>query len=79
MSRHCEKCCDILFYVHVYLCRDKIKLCRDKVFFFFFLLKSTVRINLVTTESNYVATNFPTIEMRFDSNFVAIERNNVVT
>ena len=33
----------------------------------------------IATKWNYVATNFPTIEMRFDSNSVATERNNVAT
>ena len=50
-----------------------MELCRDKVF----ILKSKVRTNLVATESNYVTTNFLATEMRFDSNFVASERNHV--
>ena len=52
-----------------------MELCCDKVF----LLKSKVSTNLVTTESNYVVTNFAVTEMRFDSNSVAIERNKVAT
>ena len=48
-------------------------LCCNKVF----LLKSKVRTNLVATESNYVVINFPAIEMRFDSNSVAIEKKKL--
>ena len=52
-----------------------MELCCDKVF----ILKSTVRTNLVATKRNYVVIKFPTIEMRFDSNSVAIEKNKVAT
>ena len=52
-----------------------MELCRDKLF----LLKSKVTINLVMTESNYVATKFHATEMWFDLNSVAIERNKVAT
>ena len=50
-----------------------MELCRDKLF----LLKSKVTTNLVMTESNYVATNFPATEMWFELNSVVIERNKV--
>ena len=70
-----KSCRDIFSYFHLYFCRDKKELCHDIIF----LLQSKVRTHLVAIERNYVATNFPTTEMRVDSNSIVTKRKQVAT
>ena len=52
MSRHCEKCCDILSDALLNLCCDNEKICRDRNFSFQFESK----VDYVATQRKYVAT-----------------------
>ena len=67
MSRHCEKCCDILSDVHVYLCRDNEKnSLRQKLSFQSLSLKLIIsrhknfaaQVNICCDIQNIVATMF---------------------
>ena len=52
MSRHYEKCCDILSDALLNLCRDNEKICHDRNFPFQFESK----VDYVVTQRKYVAT-----------------------